>query len=131
MAVAPVTRRTPAGNAAAPASEGPAQPVTADTRLVADLSEAIDALLGILAVMQDSGMLPPEVDRVLTELVDAAQRASAALAGVLGEMPAGEEVPEEGEYRPAKPVLKVPVRAGGQRNAVSYATTPNFGLTEE
>jgi len=111
-------------------AEQPSMAVDSATQMVQDLSEAIDALLGVLTMVQDAGVLPDDAAAALDDLVTAAERASAALDAALHggftEAPMGEE-----EHSPARPVLKVPMRAGGggaERMVISRARTPNYGL---
>jgi hypothetical protein len=114
--------------------QAPSAPVDSATQMVQDLSEAIDALLGVLTMVQDSGVLPEETAAALDDLVAAAEKASAALDTALRGGTTEEPVMgEEEEHRPARPVLKVPVRAGAggaERMVVSRARTPNYGLEE-
>jgi hypothetical protein len=116
-------------------AEQPSMAVDSATQMVQDLSEAIDALLGVLTMVQDAGVLPDDAAAALDDLVAAAERASAALDAVLrgGSVEAPTMGGEE-EHVPARPVLKVPMRAGGggaERIVVSRARTPNYGLSEE
>ena len=132
----PVTLRgtTAAADMAGEEEMLPSMAVDSATQMVQDLSEAIDALLGVLTMVQDAGVLPDDAAAALDDLVTAAERASAALEAALhggsaeSPMMGGEE-----EHSPARPVLKVPMRAGGggaERMVVSRARTPNYGLEE-
>jgi len=136
----PVTLRGSAGTADMAgeeemlAEQQPSKAVDSTTQMVQDLSEAIDALLGVLTMVQDAGVLPDDAATALDDLVTAAERASAALdAALRGGSTESPTTGGEEEHRPAKPVLKVPVRAGGggaERIVVSRARTPNYGLEE-
>ena len=110
----------------------PAQGRPAEAEMVADLSEAIDALLGVLTMVQEQGLVPDDVMGALDDLVAAAERAASALEGVANATkaaPMGEM--EEGAHRPARPILKVPVHRGaGQRATIIRARTPNYGAEE-
>jgi len=112
----------------------PSMAVDSATQMVQDLSEAIDALLGVLTMVQDAGVLPDDAAAALDDLVTAAERASAALEAVLhGGSAEAPMMGDEEEHSPARPVLKVPMRAGGggaERMVVSRARTPNYGLEE-
>jgi hypothetical protein len=113
-------------------AEQPSRAVDSATQMVQDLSEAIDALLGVLTMVQDAGVLPDDAAAALDDLVTAAERASAALdAALRGGSAESSTMGGEEEHSPAKPVLKVPMRAGGggaERMVVSRARTPNYGL---
>ena len=115
-------------------AEQPSMAVDSATQMVQDLSEAIDALLGVLTMVQDAGVLPDDAAAALDDLVAAAERASAALdAALRGGAAEAPTMGGEGEHIPARPVLKVPMRAGGggaERMVVSRARTPNYGLEE-
>jgi hypothetical protein len=114
-------------------AEQPSMAVDSATQMVQDLSEAIDALLGVLTMVQDAGVLPDDAAAALDDLVTAAERASAALDAALRGGSAESPVMGEEEHIPARPVLKVPMRAGGggaERMVVSRARTPNYGLEE-
>jgi hypothetical protein len=115
-------------------AEQPSRAVDSATQMVQDLSEAIDALLGVLTMVQDAGVLPDDAAAALDDLVTAAERASAALdAALRGGSTESPTMGGEEEYSPAKPVLKIPMRAGGggaERMVVSRVRTPNYGLEE-
>jgi ABC-type uncharacterized transport system involved in gliding motility auxiliary subunit len=114
-------------------TEQPSRAVDSTTQMVQDLSEAIDALLGVLTMVQDAGVLPDDAAAALDDLVTAAEKASAALDAALRGESAEAPMMGEEEHSPAKPVLKVPMRAGGggaERTVVTRARTPNYGLEE-
>jgi hypothetical protein len=109
----------------------PAQGRPAEAEMIADLSEAIDALLGVLTMVQEQGLVPDDVMGALDDLVTAAERAASALEGVASAPKAAPSDMAEDEHRPARPILKVPMHRGaGQRAAIIRAHTPNYGAEE-
>lgn len=105
---------------------GPAKPLP--PQFITDLSEAIDALLGIIAMVQEEGLLDREAMAALDELAKAAEKAVTALDRVVS----GSSPKVEGEeFKPASPVLSVPIGRGHALGGVVRARTPSFGLESE
>lgn len=106
--------------------QAPAKP--APTQYIRELSDAIDSLLGIIAMVQEDRALDDQALAALDDLARAAEKAVQELDRVVGRLPAEEEGGEE--FRPARPVLNVPVTRGTNTGAVIRARTPSFGLEE-
>lgn len=105
--------------------------MAAPREMLAELADALDSLLGIIALLQEDRSLPDDVLSVLDELAKIAEQASVALARV-GKTEAP-PVPEREGFAPAAPISRVPITRGrgGGLGMVIRATTPNYGLESE